>query len=177
MTGEIREILGDRIKQGLYPGVMPAPLLDRIAGIAADEQDVRVGIDLVRQACLRAEGDGRRRVSRSDVMTAARAVRSPVLAVRAAGLSAGERALLRGIAERSREGADMASGAVFEEVQDYLPVGRTTYHERLKRLAEAGIVDLVPGVGRGREREVRLRYDPEEVATVCTGPEEPRIDR
>ncbi|MDD3858398.1 MAG: AAA family ATPase, partial [Methanoculleus sp.] len=107
MTGEIREILGDRIKQGLYPGVMPAPLLDRIAGIAAGEQDVRVGIDLVRQAVLRAEGDGRRRVTAGDVTAAAQAVRSPVLAVRAAGLSAGERALLRGIAERSREGADI----------------------------------------------------------------------
>ena len=175
--GEIRDILTDRVRQGLYPGVMPAALLDRIAEIAAGEQDVRVGIDLVRLACLRAETDGRRRVTAGDVTEAARAVGSPVLAVQAAGLSVGERALLRRIAERSQEGADMASGAVFEEVQDYLPVGRTTYHERLKRLAEAGFVDLVPGVGRGRERKVRLRYDPAEVAAVCTGAEEPRIDR
>ena len=174
---EIRGILADRVRQGLYPGVMSTPILDRIVGIAADEQDIRVGIDLIRAAVMRAETDGRRQVGHGDVTAAARTVIAPVLQARAAGLSAGERTLLCRIAERSREGADMASGAVFEEVQDYHSIGRTTYHERLKRLAEAGIVDLVPGPGRGREREVRLRYGPDEVAAVCTGPEESRIDR
>src|SRR5690606_32715242 len=52
---EIREILADRVRQGLYPRVLPPPLLDRIAVIAAGEQDVRVGIDLARAAVLRAE--------------------------------------------------------------------------------------------------------------------------
>ena len=136
-------------------------LLARITGIAAGEQDVRVGIDLVRLAVLRAEGDGRRQVTAGDVTAAARA----------AGLSAGERALLSRIAEQSLAGSDMTGGAVFEGIKDYLPVGRTAYHERLKRLAEAGIVDLVPGTGRGRGREVRLRYDPAEVVAICKPPD------
>jgi len=55
---EIREILADRVRQGLYPGMMPAPLLDRIAGIAADERDIRVGLDLIGVAVMQA---GRRR--------------------------------------------------------------------------------------------------------------------
>jgi cell division control protein 6 len=168
---EIREILADRVRQGLYPLVMPAPLLDRIASIAAGEQDVRVGIDLVRQAVLQAEKDGRRRVDPVDVTAAARMVVAPVLRTRATELSAGERALLSRIAERSREGADMASGAVFEEVREYLPIGKTTYHEHLKGLAKAGIIDLVPGTGRGRGRAVRLRYDPGDVAAVCRPPD------
>ena len=166
---EIRGILADRIRQGLYPGVVSTSLLDRIAGIAAGEQDIRVGIDLVRLACLRAEKDGRRRVAPADVTAAAQAVRSPALRARVAGLSEGERALLYRIAELSVVGADMIGGAVFEEVQDYLPVGRTTYHEHLNGLANAGIVDLVPGAGRGRE--VRLRYDPGEVLAVCKPPD------
>ncbi|KDE54378.1 AAA family ATPase [Methanoculleus sp. MH98A] len=166
---EIRGILADRIRQGLYPGVVSTSLLDRISGIAADEQDIRVGIDLVRLAVLRAEGDGRRRVAPADVTAAAQAVRSPALRARVAGLSEGERALLYRIAELSVVGADMIGGAVFEEVQDYLPVGRTTYHEHLNGLANAGIVDLVPGAGRGRE--VRLRYDPGEVLAVCKPPD------
>ncbi|WP_214019284.1 AAA family ATPase [Methanoculleus sp.] len=166
---EIRGILADRVRQGLYPGVVSKSLLDRIAGIAADEQDIRVGIDLVRLAVLRAEGDGRRRVAPADVTAAAQAVRSPALRARVAGLSEGERALLYRIAELSVVGADMIGGAVFEEVQDYLPVGRTTYHEHLNGLANAGIVDLVPGAGRGRE--VRLRYDPGEVLAVCKPPD------
>jgi len=166
---EIRGILADRVRQGLYPGVVSKSLLDRIAGIAADEQDIRVGIDLVRLAVLRAEGDGRRRVAPADVTAAAQAVRSPALRARVAGLSAGERALLYRIAELSVAGGDMIGGAVFEEVQDYLPVGKTTYHEHLNGLARAGIVDLVPGAGRGRE--VRLRYDPGEVLAVCKPPD------
>ncbi len=166
---EVRGILADRIRQGLYPGVVSTSLLDRIAGIAADEQDIRVGIDLVRLAVLRAEKDGRRRVAPADVTAAAQAVRSPALRARVAGLSAGERALLYRIAELSVAGTDMIGGAVFEEVQDYLPVGKTAYHEHLNGLARAGIVDLVPGAGRGRE--VRLRYDPGEVLAVCKPPD------
>lgn len=150
---------------------MPASLLDRIAGIAADEQDVRVGIDLVRLTVLRAEKDGRRRVAPADVTAAARMVVAPVLRVRAAELSAGERALACRIAERAQEGADMTSGAVFEAAREYFPVGKTTYHERLKRLAETGIVDLVPGTGRGRGRAIRLRYDPGDVAAACSPPD------
>ena len=166
---EIREILADRVRQGLYPRVLPKPLLDRIATIAADEQDVRVGIDLVRQACLRAEKDGRRRVTHADVTAAARAVTAPALRTRAAGLSEAERALACWIAERSLAGADTASGAVFEAAQEYLPVGKTAYHEHLNALAKAGIVDLVPQKGRGRE--VRLRYDAGDVAAACRSPD------
>lgn len=166
---EIREILADRAQQGLYPRVVPKPLLDRIAGIAAGEQDIRIGIDLLRAAVLLAEKDGRRRVTHPDVTAAARAVTAPALRNRAAGLSEAERALARWIAERSHDGADMASGTVFEAAQEYLPVGKTTYHEHLNALTRAGIVDLVPQKGRGRE--VRLRYDAGDVAAACSSPD------
>jgi len=163
---EIREILADRVRQGLYPRVISKVLLDRIAGIAAGEQDVRIGIDLVRAAVHRAEEDGRRRVTHPDVTAAARAVTAPALRARAAGLSASERALACWIAERSHDGA---SGTVFEAAQEYLPVGKTTYHEHLNALANAGIVDLVPRTGRGRA--VRLRYDAGDVAATCKPPD------
>jgi len=161
---EIREILGDRIRQGLYPGVVPAPVLDLVAEMTAGEQDIRVGIALLRQACLRAEGDGRRRVTRKDVMGVVAGVRSPALAARTAALSPGERTLLYRIAEQSLSGGEMMAGAVFEEVQDYLAVGRTTYHTRLRRLADAGIVDLLQ---TGKGYEVILRYAPDEVFAAC----------
>jgi len=165
---EIREILTDRARQALYPRVLPAPLIDRIATIAAGEQDVRVGIDLIRAVTLRAEKDGRRRVTHADITAAARAATAPALRVRATGLSDAERALACWIAERSYDGGDMASGAVFEAAQEYLPVGKTAYHKHLNGLMEAGIVDLVPWKGRGRE--VRLRYDPGDVAAACKPP-------
>ena len=166
---EIREILADRVRQGLYPGVMPTPLLDRIAGIAADEQDIRVGLDLIGMAVMQAEADGRRRVDAGDVAAAARTVIAPLLRTRIAGLSPGERTFLCRIAEQSLGGADMVSGAVFEAAREYLPIGKSTYHEHLNRLVKIGIVDLVPGQGRGRE--IRLRYDPDTVIRICRSPD------
>jgi cell division control protein 6 len=166
---EIREILADRVRQGLYPRVLPKPLIDRIATIAAGEQDVRVGIELVRQACHRAEKDGRKRVTHADVTAAARAATAPALRARAAGLSEAERALACWIAGRSHDGGDMTSGAVFEAAQEYLPVGKTAYHKHLNTLTRAGIVDLVPRTGRGRA--VRLRYDAGDVAATCKAPD------
>ena len=163
-VGEIREILNDRIRQGLYPGVVPAPVLDLVAGMAAGEQDIRVGIALLRQACLQAEGDGRRRVTRKDVMGVVAGVGSPALAARTAALSEGERTLLYRLAEQSLSGGEMMAGAVFEEVQDYLAVGKTTYHARLRRLADAGIVDLLQ---TGKGYKVLLRYAPDEVFAAC----------
>ncbi len=49
-ASEIRDILGDRIRQGLYPGVVPAAVLDLVARLTADAGDARVGLDLVRAA-------------------------------------------------------------------------------------------------------------------------------
>ena len=63
----------------------------------------------------------------------------------------------------------MTSGAVFEATREYLPIGKSTYHEHLNHLVKIGIVDLVPGQGRGRE--IRLRYDPDTVAGICRSPD------
>ena len=92
--GELREILADRARQGLYPGVISKTTLDRIATIAAAEQDVRVGIDLLRGAVIRAEKNGGRRVSPEDVTAAARLIVALAFRTRAEDLSECERALL-----------------------------------------------------------------------------------
>ena len=170
---EIREILTDRVRQGLYPRVISKVLIDRIATIAASEQDIRVGIDLLRGAVQRTEEDGRRRVTPGDLAAAARAVTAPALQAKTARLSDDERALLCRIAETSVEGAGMAVGAVFEAAQDYPAIGRTACHDHLNALAKAGIIDLVPGTGRGRERAIHLRYDPDDVAATCTAAKNP----
>ncbi len=165
---EIREILEARIRQGLYPNVVPKANANLIADITAREQDIRVGIDLVRMAARRAEGDGRRTVTRNDVMAASRSIVTPALQKRAADLSEGERALLCRIAEMARDGdADMTSGAVFEAAAGYAAIGESTYRTRLRRLEEAGFVDLPLRTDRGRTREVLLRFAPEQVLALC----------
>ena len=163
-TAEIREILGYRVHQGLYPGVMPAGVLDLAARLTADARDIRMGIDLVRAAATRAGKEGRSRITRRDVLDVVAGVKSPVLAARAAALSSGERALLYQLAEQSLAGDTMMAGAIFEEAQEYIAVGRTTYHTRLRRLADAGVIDLL---WTRKGHEVFLRYSPEEVFAAC----------
>ncbi|WP_238320576.1 AAA family ATPase [Methanoculleus bourgensis] len=165
---EIQEILGDRIRQGLYPNVVPKASANLIADLTAKEQDIRVGIDLVRTAAENAEGAGRRTVTRKDVMDASRSIITPTLQKRAADLNEGERALLYRIAEMAQKtDADMTSGAVFEATQEYTSTGATTYRTRLKRLEEAGLVDLPLRTDRGRTREILLRFAPDQVLAAC----------
>lgn len=164
---EILEILGERVQQGLYPGVVPVTVLDRVAQIAATEQDIRVGLTIIRMAVSQAGEKGRRRVRLADVESIT--TKSPILETRARSLSPAELDLLYHLAGRAWVGQDMMSGSVFEEVQGYLDIGRSTYHEYLKTLSDASIIDLVPGPGRGREREIRFRYDPEDVTSFCLG--------
>ncbi|WP_292488906.1 ORC1-type DNA replication protein [Methanoculleus sp. 10] len=165
---EIQEILGDRIRQGLYPNVVPKASANLIADLTAKEQDIRVGIDLVRTAAENAEGAGRRTVTRKDVMDASRSIITPTLQKRAADLNEGERALLYRIAEMAQKtDATMTSGAVFEATQEYIPNGVTTYRTRLKRLEEAGLVDLPLRTDRGRTREILLRFAPDQVLAAC----------
>jgi len=163
---EIRAILSDRVQQGLYPGVMPAGVLDLVAKIAADAGDIRVGIDLLRAATARTETDGRRRVTQKDVQDEVSGVKSPMLATRTAALSSGERSLLYQLAERSLAGDDMMAGAVFEEMQDYIGVRKTAYHARLRKLATIGIIDLLH---TRNGHEVFLRYPPGEIFSACAG--------
>ena len=165
---EIQEILGDRIRQGLYPNVVPKTNVILIADLTAREQDIRVGIDRVRAAAENAEGAGRRTVTRKDVMDASRSIITPTLQKRAADLNDGERALLYRIAEMAQNtDADMTSGAVFEATQEYSATGATTYRTRLKRLEEAGLVDLPLRTDRGRTREILLRFAPDQVLAAC----------
>ena len=165
---EIQEILGDRIRQGLYPNVVPKASANLIADLTAKEQDIRVGIDLVRAAAENAEGAGRRTVTRKDVMDASRSIITPTLQKRAADLNEGERALLYRIAEMAQKtDVTMTSGAVFEATQEYIPNGATTYRTRLKRLEEAGLVDLPLRTDRGRTREILLRFAPDQVLAAC----------
>jgi archaeal cell division control protein 6 len=116
----------------LYPNVISQECLDLVVEITGTEQNIRTGIGLFRKAAERAEREGRQTVTRADVMAASSSVPASSLQTRTAGLRESERRLLYRIATLSQgEGADMRSGAVFEAVQDYLPMGKTAYRSRL----------------------------------------------
>ena len=67
---EIREILRERVQQGLAPGVVPAKVLALVVERTRERGDIRVGLDLLKRAVTFAEQDGRRVVTQEDVYTA-----------------------------------------------------------------------------------------------------------
>lgn len=78
--------------------------------------------------------------------------------------SAGERDLLRLIAEESRGcNGILTTGDLFRTAKGRFPSGSSLFHERIGKLENLRIIDTRSARSRGRIREVILRYDAEEV--------------
>ncbi len=69
-SDEIREILLQRIKIGVYPGVISVSILDLIVEQTMKSGDLRVGLDLVKRSIMGAERVGRTAVEEEDVLKA-----------------------------------------------------------------------------------------------------------
>jgi cell division control protein 6 len=152
---EVRGILGDRIRAGLYPGVVAPPVLDLLVERTMACGDLRVGIDMVRRAARAAEREGRTAVTEEDVLAAYSLSRHLHLATVVRGLTAGERAVLDAVLAEEREGGPAVSGGVYDHVCEEM--GYTVFHERLWKLEALRLVDLYVRPGRGRTREIVVR--------------------
>ncbi|MFB6233334.1 MAG: ORC1-type DNA replication protein [Haloarculaceae archaeon] len=159
---EIVEILRERVRRGFHDGVLDAPVLDRVAELTADQGgDLRVGIDLLRRAGLKAEMRASRTVEAQDVEAAYETSKYVHLSRQLQGLSESETALVEVVAEHDGERA----GDVYEAFADRTDLGYTRYSEIIAKLDRLGIIDAtyVDVEGRGRTRELSLNYDPEAV--------------
>ena len=165
---EIRGILQERIRVGLYPGVFPATILDRIVEQTMESGDVRVGLDLVKRAVLNAECAARTEVIEEDVTVAYEQAKHIHLAYSIRALSADERLLLRRIAELSQEQTEpLVSGAIYTERESKPKISYTAFFKRLRKLDALRLVDLIRIQAGGRTSEVVLRYEPEKVVQIC----------
>ena len=165
---EIRGILQDRIRIGLYPGVFPAPMLDRIVEQTMESGDVRVGLDLVKRAVLNAECAARTEVVEEDITKAYEQAKHIHLACTIRALSTDERLLLRRIAEMSQEqSGPLVSGTIYGRVEETPKVGYTVFSRQLRKLDSLRLVDLIRVQAGGRTSEVALRYEPEKVVQIC----------
>ena len=165
---EIRGILRDRIRIGLYPGVISGPMLDCIVEQTMESGDVRVGLDLVKRAVLNAECAARTEVVEEDITAAYEQSKHVHLACTIRALSADERRLLRRIAELSQEQTGpLVSGAIYGRVEETPKVGYTIFSRQLRKLDSLRLVDLIRVQAGGRTSEVALRYEPEKVREVC----------
>lgn len=64
---EVREILHDRVRVGLNPGVISSEMFSLIIGHTMRGRDIRVGLNLVKRSVMNAEREGRSRVTREDI--------------------------------------------------------------------------------------------------------------
>ena len=165
---EIRGILQDRIRIGLYPGVFSVQMLDRIVEQTMESGDVRVGLDLVKRAVLNAECAARTEVIEEDITKAYEQAKHIHLACTIRALSTDERLLLQRIAELSQEqSGPLVSGAIYGRVEETPKVGYTVFSRQLRKLDSLRLVDLIRVQAGGRTSEVALRYEPEEVVQIC----------
>jgi cell division control protein 6 len=154
---EIVDILRERVERGFVPDAMPAPALDRVAALTAESGDLRVGIDLLRRAGLRAESRGSTTIETDDVEAAYEQAQHAHLGRRLRGLSDGERALLRTVAEH--EGAQ--AGDVYDAFHERTDLGYTRYSELVDKLDQLNLIDAEYADldGRGRSRELSLAHE------------------
>jgi len=115
---EIHNILVNRIRQGLYPGVLSDEMLDHVVHHTMQTGDLRVGIDLIRHAVLNAEHGARHEVTADDIGAAYDMARYVHLSACVRALTLQERQTLGHIAELSRGASPyMTSGTVYGMVK------------------------------------------------------------
>ena len=159
---EIAEILQERAKRGFHEGVIELPVLDRVAELTAEQGgDLRVGIDLLRRAGLKAEMRASRHVEAQDVEEAYETSKYVHLSRRLQELSESETALVAVIAQEDGKQA----GDIYEVFHERTDLGYTRYSEIINKLDQLGIIDAsyTDIDGRGRSRELTLNYDAEAV--------------
>ncbi len=160
---EIRQILQERVLQGLYPGVLPAEMSELVVEQTMKSGDLRVGIDLLKRAVLNAEHDARRTVNRDDICKAYEISRYLHLSFTVRVLKTEEKQLLQRIAEMSGGDQEMNAGEVFNQVKEPMQIRYTKFYEMVKKFDALRLINLHYREGRGRTRLISLRYEPEKV--------------
>lgn len=166
-AAETRGILADRVKTGLYPGVVAPSVLDLLVERTMACCDLRVGIDMIKRAALAAEGEARTALTEEDVLAAYAVSQHVHLRAAVGSLSAGERAVLDAALSLAGE---VTSGQVYERVCEGERMSYAAFHERLRKLERLKLVDLVKRRWPGNTRVVEVREGVEEVvASLSAG--------
>jgi cell division control protein 6 len=160
---EIREILSERVKQGLFPGALPDEMFDLVVEQTQKSGDLRVGIDLIKRAGLHAEHRASRAITSDDVCKAYDVSKYLHLSSSVRSLKNEEKMVLRDIARQSLAKGDMNAGEIYKAVKAGMPIGYTRFYEIVKKLDAMRLVDLQYREGKGRTRVISLRYDPAKI--------------
>jgi len=165
---EIAGILGERIREGLYPNVVSDAIFDLIVEQTMRSGDLRVGLDLVRQSVLLAERAGRTFVREEDVLSAYEVSQYVQLAASVRALTSPERSLLYVIADMAAGTESyLSTGAVYDAATRSMEMGYTIFYDRLRKFDQMRLIELSHLAANGRTREIALRWEPEKVKEVC----------
>lgn len=162
-AAEVEEILRMRVGQGFYPGVLSEGMLQLVVDQTMRGGDLRVGIDLLKRAGLLAEQDARRSVCRDDICRAYEVSERFHLVSLIRSLRDDEKAVLGVIASMSQGEKEMSAGEVHVRVKEEMGIGYTRYYEIVQKLDTIRLINLDYRAGRGRTREIGLRFAPEMV--------------
>ena len=163
---EIRTIIGERVRQGFYPGAISPEMVELVVTQTQKSGDLRVGIDLLKRAGLNAEKHARRSIDREDICGAYLMSQYLHLTFSLKSLKKEEREVIRKLAELAKDKKDMIAGEVFKQVKESSEIGYTRFYEMIKKFDLMRLIDLEyrSGTGeKGRTRVITLRYDPEKV--------------
>jgi cell division control protein 6 len=160
---EVRDILHERVLQGLYPGCLSEDMFSLVVTQTQKSGDLRVGIDLLKRAALNAEKQARRSIEKEDICKAYDVSRYLHLGFSVRSLKDEEKELLRSLAELAGLEGEMNAGEVYRSIKDRIGVGYTRFYEMVKKLDAMRLIDLEYREGKGRTRVISLRYEPSKI--------------
>ena len=160
---EVREIMKERVMQGLYPGCLPEEMFSLLVEQTQKSGDLRVGIDLLKRAALNAERRAGRVIEREDICRAYTISKYLHLSFSVKTLNDEERAVLRALAVHSMTEAEMNAGEVYKAVKESMTIGYTRYYEIIRKFDAMRLINLQYRDGKGRTRVISLRYDPAKI--------------
>jgi cell division control protein 6 len=160
---EIREIMQERVMQGLFPGVLPEDMLSLVVEQTHGSGDLRVGIDLLKRATMSAERAARRVIGRDDICSAYMISKYLHLSFTIKTLTDEERKILKALALASLNEKEMNAGDVHKTISQSVEIGYTRFYEVIKKLDALRLINLHYREGKGRTRVISLRYDPQKV--------------
>jgi cell division control protein 6 len=159
---EVHTILQDRVRIGLYPGVIPPEILDHIVALTMEGGDLRVGIDLLKHAVTNAEWDARTGVMETDVTTAYTTVRGAHLVHLIDGLKPGPKRLLFHIIQMKQTNpmASLTSSILYESFKATRDISYTAFRNWLRKLSDLRLIDIRQRSAIGNAHEIEIRFDP-----------------
>lgn len=170
MQNELREILLERIKVGLYPGVIMPVVYDVLIEQTMISGDIRVGLDLLKRSVLAAERAGRRQVTEEDIISSFDAANLVHMHLSVRALGDDERQLFGHMARMYLESDTLlTTGAVFESSREYMSMSTAKLSTMLRKFSDMRLIEFSSATGQGKAREIALRYDPEKVVQECEG--------